>query len=80
MVMEDMPADEVAVLYQEGNDAVILISRELTDDQRCAAVNKLLNRLNVRVSPGRFPVPVAAPPRAVVPGGPGTPAVLRLAR
>jgi hypothetical protein len=80
MVMEDMPADEVAVLYQEGNDAVILISRDLTDDQRCAAVNKLLNRLNVRVSPSRFPVPLAAPQEGTAHACGGSPASLRLAR
>jgi hypothetical protein len=79
MVMEDMPADEVALLYQEGNDAVVLIARHLSDDERCAAVNKLLGRLNVRVTPARFPVPLAAPQEGTAHACGGSPAALGLA-
>lgn len=43
--MEDMPVGEIAAMYQEGNDAVILVSRSLDDDTRARAVNRLLRRL-----------------------------------
>lgn len=42
IVMEDMEHGEVAALYQDGEDAVILVSRGLCDDVRCEAVNRLL--------------------------------------
>lgn len=42
IVMEDLVVGEVAAMYQEGEDAVILVSRALPDDIRCAAVNDLL--------------------------------------
>jgi hypothetical protein len=43
IVMEDVLEDgELAVMYQEGDDAIILISRHGCDDDRCAAVNRLI--------------------------------------
>lgn len=42
IVMEDMPAGEVAAMYQDGGDAVVMVSRALPDDVRCRAVNDLL--------------------------------------
>lgn len=42
IIMEDMPKGEVAALYQEGEDAVIMVSRDYPDDVRCNAVNDLL--------------------------------------
>lgn len=42
IVMEDMDQGEVAALYQDGEDAVILVSRDLSDDVRVCAVNRLL--------------------------------------
>lgn len=45
IVMEDMADGEIAAMYQEGNDAVILVSRTLDDDTRARAVNRLLGRL-----------------------------------
>jgi len=42
IVMEDMQDGEVAAMYQHGEDAVILLSRALSDDLRCQAVNDLL--------------------------------------
>lgn len=82
IVMEDMPAGEVAAMYEEDGDAIILVARHLPDDQRCDAVNRLLARLTVRVSPWAFPRPVlhAAPPEGTAPAAPGSPAALRLAR
>ena len=46
--MEDLPAGEVAALYQEGEDAVILVSRALPDDLRCGAVNELLSTVRAK--------------------------------
>jgi hypothetical protein len=40
--MEDMESGEVAALYRSGEDAVILVSRDLSDDVRVCAVNRLL--------------------------------------
>ena len=82
MIMEDMEPDEVAVMYVENGDAIVLIARHLSDDQRCEAVNRLLSRITVRVSPWAFPRPVphAAQPEETEPGVPGSPTVLRLAR
>ena len=42
IIMEDMDHGEVAAMYQDGEDAVILVSRDLCDDVRCEAVNRLL--------------------------------------
>lgn len=42
IVMEDLPKGEVAAMYQEGEDAIILVSRTEPDDARCRAVNDLL--------------------------------------
>ena len=43
IAMEDGLEDgELAVMYQEGDDAIILISRHGCDDDRCAAVNRLI--------------------------------------
>lgn len=48
IVMDDMEHDEaVAYLYQEGEDAVIVVSRHLPDDVRCSAVNELLSDISV---------------------------------
>ena len=82
IIMEDMEAGEVAAMYEEDGDAIILVARGLPDDQRCAAVNRLLARLTVRVSPWAFPRPVlhAAPPKGTEPAAQGSPAALRLAR
>jgi len=82
IIMEDMEPGEVAAMYEEDGDAVILIARHLSDDQRCEAVNNLLARVDVRLSPYRFPrlVPRAAQPAGNVPAAPGSLAVHRLAR
>ena len=82
IVMEDMPGNEVAALYEEGNDAVVLVSRHLDDDTRCQAINELLARVSVRVSPRRFPKPVphAARPAGTEPSWPESLGALRLAR
>lgn len=53
IVMEDMADGEIAAMYQEGNDAVILVSRSLDDDTRARAVNRLLRRLT---SPAPAPI------------------------
>jgi hypothetical protein len=45
IVMEDMQDGEIAAMYEEGGDAVILVARDLPDDMRCAAVNRLLARV-----------------------------------
>lgn len=45
--MEDMAADEVAVIYKEGADAIVMVSRHLSDDVRCAAVNRLLQQVSL---------------------------------
>lgn len=80
--MEDMEAGEVAAMYEEDGNAVILVARHLPDDQRCAAVNSLLTRLSVRVSPYRFPhlVPPAAQPEETVHDEPGSQGVRHLVR
>ena len=82
MVMEDMEPGEVAAMYEENGDAIVLIARHLSDEQRCEAVNRLLARLSVRVSPWAFPrtVPHAAQQEGTEPGVPGSPTALRLAR
>lgn len=48
IVMEDMAPHEVAMMYQQGEDAIIMISRHLSDDVRCQAVNDLLGRVQAR--------------------------------
>lgn len=56
IVMEDLKAGEVAAMYQEGEDAVIMVSRNYPDDERCRAVNDLLASVRaqypVEVRPG----------------------------
>jgi hypothetical protein len=43
-VSEDMPDNEVAALYREGDDVIIMINaRVKCPVQRCEAVTKLLN-------------------------------------
>lgn len=77
IIMEDMEPGEIAAMYEEGGDAVILIARHLPDDQRCQAVNNLLARVDVRLSPYRFPrlVPPAAQPAGNVRAAPESPTV-----
>jgi hypothetical protein len=48
--MEDMLDGEIAAMYEEDGDAVILVARELPDDVRCAAVNRLLARVTAVAS------------------------------
>lgn len=82
IVMEDMGPGEVAAMYEEGGDAVIMVARHLPDDQRCEAVNNLLARVNVRLSPYRFPrlLPPAAQPEETAHDEPGSQGVRHLAR
>lgn len=82
IVMEDMGPGEVAAMYEENGDAVILVARDLPDDQRCDAVNRLLSRLSVRLSPYRFPrlLPPAAQPEENAHDEPGSQGVRHLAR
>ena len=42
IIMEDMAHGEVAALYQDGEDAVVMVARDLSDDVRCDAINRLL--------------------------------------
>lgn len=81
IVMEDMEHGEIAALFEEGNDAIVFVSRHLDDDTRCDAVNRLLARLSVRLSPRQFPkhVPRAAQPSRIVLDAPGSQGALRLA-
>ena len=46
--MEDMAPHEVAVMYQHGQDAIIMVARDLPDDVRCAAVNDLLGTIQAK--------------------------------
>lgn len=82
IVMEDMKAGEVAALYEEAGDAIIMVARHLPDDQRCEAVNRLLARINVRLSPYRFPrlLLPAAQPEENAHDEPGSQGVRHLAR
>lgn len=52
--MGDMDPGEVAAMYEDGGDAVILVARGLSDDQRCEAVNRLLARVKTSHSPMRW--------------------------
>lgn len=53
IVMEDMAPSEIAAMYQCGEDAVIMVSRHLSDDMRCEAVNDLLTHVKARqLEPG----------------------------
>ena len=62
IAMEDGLEDgELAVMYQEGDDAIILISRHGSDDDRCKAVNRLIA---LHLSPPAVP----AVPRLVAAG------------
>lgn len=54
IVMEDLPKGEVAAMYQEGDDAIVMVSRDYPDDVRCNAVNDLLATLRAK-SPMRAP-------------------------
>lgn len=54
IVMEDMPAGEIAAMFQSGQDAVVMVSRGLPDDVRCKAVNDLLAQI-VAQEPHRPP-------------------------
>jgi hypothetical protein len=51
IVMDDMQEGEVAAIYQDGEDAVILVATGLPDDQRCEAVNRLLAKLCIKAEP-----------------------------
>ena len=51
VVDDHMTDNEVAAIYQEGEDAVILVRRGLPDDQRVCAMNALLARLKVKAEP-----------------------------
>ena len=53
IVMEDMEPGEIAAMFHDGEDAIILITtdRTLSDETRCAAVNRLLARIDAQ--PGR---------------------------
>lgn len=42
IVMDDMRDGEVAVMMQEGENVVVIVSRHMSDDVRCDAVNDLL--------------------------------------
>lgn len=53
IVMDDMQDGEVAAMYREGEDALILVARGLPDDVRCDAVNRLLATVAVN-PPGRL--------------------------
>ena len=46
VVMEDLPGDAVAAIYQEGDDVLILCSRNHTDDERCEALNLLYAQIS----------------------------------
>lgn len=56
--MEDMEPGEVAAMWQDGEDAIILVTsdRSIPDDERCAAVNRMLAKL--KLQPG---TPATAP-------------------
>jgi hypothetical protein len=80
IVMEEMEAGEVAALYEEGGDAIVLVNKKVPATVRCEAVNRMLDRMAVRVSSYRFPsAPPSAPRAGTVPDGPGSPTVLHLA-
>ena len=51
IVMEDMDHGEVAAMYQEGEDAVILVARHLCDDVRADTLNRLLATVRVVPAP-----------------------------
>lgn len=48
IVMEELDAGEVAAMYQEGEHAIIMVSRALPDDVRCGAVNDLLSQIKAQ--------------------------------
>lgn len=66
IVMEDMEAGEVAVMWQEGENALIMVTsdRSIPDTERCAAVNRLMQHL--KLQPGTRAATVAAPTLRVV--------------
>ena len=52
-VSEDMQDGEVAALYEEGEDTIVLVNQQVTDPvARCEAVNKLMDRALALVSFG----------------------------
>ena len=51
IVMDDMDHGEVAALFQDGEDAVVMVSRHLSDDVRCDAVNRLLATIRAVPAP-----------------------------
>ena len=53
IVMEDMQDGEVAAMFRQGEDALILVARDLPDDVRCDAVNRLLATVKAE-PPGRL--------------------------
>lgn len=81
IVMEDMGPGEIAAMYEEDGDAVIMVARHLPDDLRCDAVNRLLARVSARISPYRFPRPLpSAQQEGTAPDERVSPTALRLAR
>ena len=51
--MEEMEAGEVAAMYQDGEDAVIMVTldRSIPDAERCEAVNRLLAQIRLEKQP-----------------------------
>lgn len=41
VVLEDLPNGEIAAIYQEGEDVLIMVSRTHSDEVRCDALNQL---------------------------------------
>lgn len=66
--MEDMEPGEVAAMYHEGENALIMVTsdRSIPDVDRCAAVNRLLSR--VKAQPGAPTLPTTTPRLTVIPG------------
>ena len=60
-ISEDMPAGEVAVFYQQGDDAIMVMNAQVTDpERRCAAVNDLLTRAGASLRSSAL-LPLASP-------------------
>jgi hypothetical protein len=57
IVMEELEPGEVAAMYQEGEDALIMVTldRSVPDVERCAAVNRFLGQLKLQPSPAARP-------------------------
>ena len=60
IVMEDMQDGEIAAMFRNGSDAVILVARDLPDDVRCAAVNRLLSKVEANPPAGLRPRRIAS--------------------